>query len=279
MSFFNKKEEVMEIVLTQFGKDLLAKGSFLPVYYQFFDDDILYDTSFANFEEHQNDVEPRILENTPKLRPQHLTNGVQSRFILETESIIQSNQDVFTPITALASSTVQDRILLYPLAEQGVNTQNAPALNVISKGQVFEEGVKFLELTGSGIRKNIPQITVKPRHLLIEDRSSILPAEMINEESFIDLTSDEITFADNSKIKLLRSNLILDVEELNVFFGKDNFELEIYEVVEADGKEDIVTRMTDMEKINKYFHIQTDSSVTSVPTKTSKELNHHRRSE
>ena len=102
---------------------------------------------------------------------------------------------------------------------------------------------------------------------------------MINDESFIDLTSDEITFADNSKIKLSRSNLVLDVEELNVFFGKDNFELEIYEVVEVDGKEDVITRMTDMEKINKYFHIKTDSSVTSVPAQTSKELNHHRRSE
>ena len=279
MSFFNKKEEVMEIVLTQFGKDLLAKGSFSPVYYQFFDDDILYNTACANFEEHQNDSEPRITENTPRLRSQHLTKGVQSRFLLETESINQLGQSAFTPVSTLASPTTQDRILLYPLAEQGVATQKAPAINIISRGQAFEDGVKFLELTGSGIRKNIPQITVKPKHLLMEDRSSTIPAQMINDESFIDLTSDEITFADNSKIKLSRSNLVLDVEELNVFFGKDNFELEIYEVVEVDGKEDVITRMTDMEKINKYFHIKTDSSVTSVPAQTSKELNHHRRSE
>ena len=279
MSFFNKKEEVMEIVLTQFGKDLLAKGSFSPAYYQFFDDDILYNTSFANFEEHQNDAEPRIIEDTPKLRPQHLTKGVQSRFLLETESIVQSNQGVFTPISPLASLTVQDRILLYPLAEQEINTQNAPSLNIVSRGQALEEGIKFLELTGSGIVKNIPQITVKPQHLLVEDLSSIMPAQMINEESFIDLTSDEITFADNSKIKLLRSNLVLDVEELNVFFGKDNFELEIYEVVEVEGEEDVITRMTDMNRINKYFHIQTDSNVASAPTQTSKEMNYHRRGE
>ena len=269
----------MEIVLTQFGKDLLAKGSFSPVYYQFFDDDILYNTACANFEEHQNDSEPRITENTPRLRSQHLTKGVQSRFLLETESINQLDQSVFTPVATLASPATQDRILLYPLAEQEVGTQKAPAINIISRGQAFEDGVKFLELTGSGIRKNIPQITVKPKHLLMEDRSSTIPAQMINDESFIDLTSDEITFADNSKIKLSRSNLVLDVEELNVFFGKDNFELEIYEVVEVDGKEDVITRMTDMEKINKYFHIKTDSSVTSVPAQTSKELNHHRRTE
>lgn len=279
MSFFNKKEEVMEIVLTQFGKDQLAKGSFAPAYYQFFDDDILYNTSFANFEEHQNDAEPRILEDTPKLRTQHLTKGVQSRFLLESVSVVQSNQSVFTPISPLASLTVQDRILLYPLSEQEISNQNAPSFSVVSRGQSFEGGVKFLELTASGILKNIPQLTVKPRHLLMEDRSSITPTQMINEESFIDLTSEEITFADNSKIKLSRSNLVLDVEELNVFFGKDNFELEIYEVVEVDGEEDVITRMTDMEKINKYFHIQTDSSITSAPTKTSKEMNHHRRSE
>ena len=32
MSFFNKKEEVLEIELTQYGKHLLSKGEFVPVY-------------------------------------------------------------------------------------------------------------------------------------------------------------------------------------------------------------------------------------------------------
>ncbi len=37
MEFFNKKEEVIDLKLTQFGRLLLSKGKFKPVYYSFFD--------------------------------------------------------------------------------------------------------------------------------------------------------------------------------------------------------------------------------------------------
>jgi len=44
MEFFNKKEEVIEVQLTEYGKYLLSLGRMRPAYYSFFDDDILYDT-------------------------------------------------------------------------------------------------------------------------------------------------------------------------------------------------------------------------------------------
>ena len=39
MTFFNKKEEILEIKLTSFGKHLLSCGKFKPAYYKFFDND------------------------------------------------------------------------------------------------------------------------------------------------------------------------------------------------------------------------------------------------
>ena len=47
MEFFNKKEEVIDLKLTQFGRHLLSKGKFKPVYYSFFDDNIMYDSTKA----------------------------------------------------------------------------------------------------------------------------------------------------------------------------------------------------------------------------------------
>ena len=44
MTFFNRKEDVLDIQMTQYGKYLLSKGVFRPVYYAFFDDDILSPT-------------------------------------------------------------------------------------------------------------------------------------------------------------------------------------------------------------------------------------------
>lgn len=64
MEFFNKKEEVLEVTLTQRGKELLASGKFKPVYYSFFDTDITYDNGSS---EEQNDIVPRI-KVTPTLK-------------------------------------------------------------------------------------------------------------------------------------------------------------------------------------------------------------------
>ena len=48
MEFFNKKEEVIDLQLTQFGRHILSKGKFKPVYYSFHDDNILYNVEFQD---------------------------------------------------------------------------------------------------------------------------------------------------------------------------------------------------------------------------------------
>ena len=47
MEFFNKKEEVIDIKLTQYGKYLLSQGKFKPVFYSFSDEEILYDSDYG----------------------------------------------------------------------------------------------------------------------------------------------------------------------------------------------------------------------------------------
>ena len=48
MAFFNKKEDVIDIELTQYGKYLLSKGKLKPAFYAFSDDEIVYDPSYNN---------------------------------------------------------------------------------------------------------------------------------------------------------------------------------------------------------------------------------------
>ena len=45
--FLNKKEQVYDLQLTSYGKYLLSIGKFKPVYYAFFDDNVLYDKTYA----------------------------------------------------------------------------------------------------------------------------------------------------------------------------------------------------------------------------------------
>ena len=68
VEFFNKKEEVIDLQLTEYGKYLLSLGRLRPEYYAFFDDDILYDPESGGFTEHQNSTEGRIKDETPSLK-------------------------------------------------------------------------------------------------------------------------------------------------------------------------------------------------------------------
>lgn len=281
MSFFNKKEEVIDIQLTQFGKNLLSRGKFRPHFYRFFDDDILYNAEYVNISEHQNDTEPRILENTPRNKPNPLTMGVETSFLLETKEIISGARSENSQLYINSDLNVQDRILLYPLANQDINNQNAPAFFLTSHGEEFKNGIQFLHLTGAGIQKKIPQITIEPKYTIMEDRTDKKEPEMVNIESFFDLTSSEIVFADNTKLTTIKSDLIVDLEELNVFYGLDNFEIEVYEIIEdatVDTKETIV-RIRDLEKINELFTIKTDEDVSAVSLPTGRTNNYYRRGE
>ena len=70
MEFFNKKEEVIDVQLTEYGKLLYSRGMFSPTYYSFHDDDIIYDYGYAGIaNEEQNDIDTRIVE-TPRLKCQ-----------------------------------------------------------------------------------------------------------------------------------------------------------------------------------------------------------------
>ena len=61
MSFFNKKEDVLDIVLTPHGRHLLSKGKLKPAFYSFLDDDILYDIAAASGTESNYQIKDRIL--------------------------------------------------------------------------------------------------------------------------------------------------------------------------------------------------------------------------
>ena len=69
VEFFNKKEEILEVQLTEYGKYLLSIGKLDPVYYGFYDDEILYNSEYADvLGESQNAIDRRIRYETPNLK-------------------------------------------------------------------------------------------------------------------------------------------------------------------------------------------------------------------
>ena len=98
MTFFNKKEDVIEIQLTQYGKYLLSQGKFKPVEYAFFDNDIIYDTGWADAAppetyqaEAQSDSEQRI-KDAIRPKTQYVFSPGPEKQIREANIIILHNR-------------------------------------------------------------------------------------------------------------------------------------------------------------------------------------------
>lgn len=286
MSFFNQKEDVLDIELTQYGKNLLSRGHFKPVYYRFFDDDILYDSTKGGFSEAQNEAEIRILKETPKIKTQHLTTSPSSAN--QTDNMVENlmhNHGFRGPILGgkEVDYNVQEKILLYPVCDQEIGNKSAPSFDVLSLDSKFagpSSPITYQHFTSSGIIKNIPQFDITSEFLLVRDSRFKGPARMINNETFFDLTSNKITFADNTNLHLSRSAVVLDIEEQNTYYGKNNFLLEIYETHknEETGIERL-KKIKTTEDIRNLFHIKTDSSITfnGAKYKTKKQRNSQNR--
>ena len=86
MAFFDKKEDVLDIELTPYGRHLLSQGKLKPVYYAFLDDDIIYDdrTALGKTErttatkESNHLIKDRIISETPSLKPFTSFNSVET---------------------------------------------------------------------------------------------------------------------------------------------------------------------------------------------------------
>jgi hypothetical protein len=118
MEFFDRKEEVLDVQLTQYGKYLLSVGKLDPVYYSFFDSDIDYDTQYQGDppgpgntpgpSENQKDTEDRLKE-TPRIKIIHSVDSV------ETTSVqIAVPTAIEVEVLVDAGEAAQDQTVLLP---------------------------------------------------------------------------------------------------------------------------------------------------------------------
>ena len=274
MSFFNQKEEVIDIQLTQFGKNSLSRGVFKPVFYRFFDDDILYNLEKANGKEHQNDTENRILKETPRLKTPHLTTGVETNYFLDDQRILSGTFKRFEPIERNYNPEIQESILIYPLGNQETGTQNAPVFSVLSKKIPFSQEVQYT--TGSGITNKIPILHLSASVKITRDKMADQQYSRLLREQHVDLTSEEVVFKDGTRLLRNEKNLLIDIEEVNSFYGLENFEIQLFEILDS-GTGETLLEIRDFEKINQLFKIKTDEDTGAEEDLSLKNTNYSRR--
>ena len=82
MSYLDPKEQVIDLQLTPYGEFLLSIGRLNPEFYAFFDEDVIYNSKFANnSNEDQNKIQERILDETPRMSAQKSISGREEDYI------------------------------------------------------------------------------------------------------------------------------------------------------------------------------------------------------
>jgi hypothetical protein len=198
MQFFNKKEEVMEVILTKKGKEIFSKGDFTPFYYSFHDSDIAYDNGSS---EPQNSIVERINE-TPTLK---------------SPTSIDQNE----------SSDTKEMFLTCELGSKTIGDQYAPAWNIkfinsplfqyvgtdkehISDKKKYQVGFTSDICSDSSGQESIPQINILTHRTVSQNTGDVLSQD---------------------------SDLLLSVEEFNSFNSDEfsEYEIECY-LVESEGE-------------------------------------------
>tara|TARA_B100001564_G_scaffold360012_1_gene384723 strand:+ start:539 stop:1390 length:852 start_codon:yes stop_codon:yes gene_type:complete len=279
MSFINKRESVIQIELTPFGKIAMAKGKFKPQFYQFFDDEIAYDNRYAGGQDDINEAQTRIKEAV-RLGTQYLARGLETSFDIETKQIEDGLASLFETLKISQDEEESERLLSFPLGNMNLATQSAPVFNLRSwNSKIFNQSVTYQ--TSSGTSELIPQLTMNLTHSVTKDSTNTRPTLGINydSESMIpDFSSEEVIFLDNSKLIQKTEPMLISLEEKNVDYNRKNFDIEIYEVIETKNPttgEVVKTniKIEDIELIRKYFDIYIDDSVTEIPKRNTANKN------
>ena len=267
MKFLDKKEQVLDIQLTQHGKRLLSLGKFKPEFYAFYDDDVLYDSNYANFVEDQSETENRILNKTPRLSTQYNFSNIEQKKVIKkklvnfTSFIDGKTYSAYEDDEQIEFNTLEmDRdIRMKSIGTSKLNSRYAPAWSVLYLNGELDHANISTTYTGStaGLVDRIPQLATEVEiEIGVEqydfpdedgDPGGVPQSERMN--SFVSLTEhgndlDDGTirsdFFNDGTVLVVKDNyILLELKEKNTEFLSENFDVEVFKIGEDDELEKI----------------------------------------
>ncbi len=241
--FFNKKEEFLEVQLTEYGKYLLSMGQLSPAYYAFYDDEILYNTEFAGhgFTEEQNSADKRIRHETPNLKVIPTRTGAETRVerFVDTvsDSLAAHNSDPSQNLQAFQQQSFIEKINFssYPIGTALMTTDKTAAWSVGALKNTIDSTAEYIITNPSssfadinnGVVTRIPQLNIDINYETFFQQG----------EQSVQAISEYLPGAPETNIYLSMKEdyLVLEILEGNTNFEKENFEVEVYFMSEMSG--------------------------------------------
>ncbi len=223
MTFFDKKQDVLKIELTPYGRSLLSNGKLMPKYYAFFDDDIVYDISAIGGTETQDGIKNRILNETPRLRPQ--------RDLTSPENLISNFEQGDN--SSRPFSHVQLNYLTEPLGTSDGTEREASSWHLTAilgeiDYNIDEERLEVestYEASGSYLRQ-IPQVNMTVEYTM--QVRNIRDDSPVRGQAISPSVPASRVFDDGTYLEVMDDQIITRIIEKNGFTFKEGLEIEAF---------------------------------------------------
>ncbi len=252
--FLNKKEQVIDFQFSPYGKYLLSIGRLKPVFYAFIDDTVLYDSQYAGFQEPQNNIHTRIKKETVYI--ESLTNyGDPTNRVNKISN--DGGYDFFehniTPVMRDPKENIRKNINIIGDAFLEAESKNIyPSWKLVTLSGEIEDTTQTDELNSI----DIPQIYITASYV----KKVVEPTMNMNPEDIRELIDRVGPFSDGTEIQLVMNDPVIYLEEVNTQLLKENFDMEIYEVLD-NGTTEVVSGGLNQEFIRKYFDLDSPQIV------------------
>jgi len=237
MTFFDPKEDVLDIQLTQYGRHMLSKGKMKPAYYAFFDEGVIYESEYAGFEEGRDSAENRIQAETPYLRTRHCFTG-RDEFLFDG---VNDKKDRIELGRYERLYSLTD-----PLGTSQLGAEDAPYYSLNFLDGEMKSAVNYMtgstRLSNTGTHPDgfvpyshqllkIPQINVD-----VEFKVAVVdpmdPKVKFRQEPI--LTTNKI-YKNGLSVAIGSDDVMILVEEGNTDCKHENFDIQVFEVTSEIG--------------------------------------------
>jgi hypothetical protein len=253
--FLNKKEQVIDFKLTNYGHYLLSVGKFKPVHYAFYDDNVLYDGEYAGITGSQNSIRERVKDNTQYLEGLTLFNNLDYTLNKKSDSDEDGNYfDANVEATLNTPTSTNNRFnSMIGDAHLDGDTQNAPAWKLVMLQGEISSSTKMSPAS----QAKVTQINIDVNYSLEVTHTAM----DFDPETVLGMQDTILGFADNEMVRLVMEEPLIYGEEINTQLFTENFDIEVFEIITII---DDTTNVTSNTLNRKYFAKKEDDVVDGL---------------
>ena len=213
MEFFNRKEEVIDIKMTQYGKKRYSEGKFNPKFYSFSDEDVIYDFSYSGTTEPEHSASIRIKDSLRMKIPSSFV-GIDSTI----ENMLKEQQDLEKYYSRVKTIT-----------NSSPNSIHAPSWSVKSYCGKIDTHTRQKNIPGREA-VNIPQLTLENLNFKLIKVQNPTPEQIFfgleqEDGSYCTITSEEGEF-------------LFSFAEENTPSIEEKFDIQVFEIsTDVNGNE------------------------------------------